>query len=76
MSYQQDVSVKLNVSTSTQMQGLLNEFKSLYEKRLKKLESSQEPMSEDVLKLKVNTLESYVKDLVEQNDVLVSVTLL
>ena len=58
------------------MQGLLNEFKSLYEKRLKKLESSQEPMSEDVLKLKVNTLESYVKDLVEQNDVLVSVTLL
>ena len=54
------------------MQGLLNEFKSLYEKRLKKLDSHHDPASGDSLKLKVNILESYVKDLVEQNDVLVS----
>ena len=57
-------------STSNQMQGLLNEFKLLYHNKLKKFET-QEPLNEEALKLKVKTLESYVKDLLEQNDVLV-----
>ena len=70
-----DISQKSNctnsaVSTSTQMQGLLNEFKLLYQSRLKKLEL-QEPLNEETIQLKIKTLESYVKDLLEQNDVLV-----
>ena len=70
-----DISQKSNctnsaVSTSTQMQGLLNEFKTLYQNRLKKLEQ-QEPLNEEAIQLKIKTLESYVKDLLEQNDVLV-----
>jgi hypothetical protein len=52
------------------MQGLLNEFKLLYTNKLKKFEM-QEPLNEETAKLKVKTLESYVKDLLEQNDVLV-----
>jgi hypothetical protein len=63
-------SVCTNVSTSTQMHGLINEFKQLYQTRLKKLEL-QEPLSDEAIRLKMKTLESYVKDLVEQNDVLV-----
>ena len=63
-------SVCTNVSTSTQMHGLITEFKQLYQSRLKKLEL-QEPLNEEAIKLKMKTLESYVKDLVEQNDVLV-----
>jgi hypothetical protein len=59
-----------SVSTSNQMQGLLNEFKLLYTNKLKKFEA-QEPLNEETAKLKVKTLESYVKDLLEQNDVLV-----
>ena len=59
-----------SLSTSTQMQGLLGEFKSLYSCKLKKFEQ-QEPLSEEAVKLKMKTLESYVKDLLEQNDVLV-----
>jgi hypothetical protein len=57
-------------STSVQMQGLLNEFKLLYQNRLKKLEL-QEPHNEETIKIKIKTLESYVKDLLEQNDVLI-----
>lgn len=57
-------------STSVQMQGLLNEFKLLYQHRLKKLEL-QEPHNEETIKLKIKTLESYIKDLLEQNDVLI-----
>jgi hypothetical protein len=52
------------------MQGLLNEFKLLYQNRLKKLEL-QEPHNEETIKLKIKTLESYIKDLLEQNDVLI-----
>lgn len=63
-------SVCTNVSTSTQMHGLINEFKQLYQSRLKKLEL-QEPLNEEAVKLKMKTLESYVKDLVEQNEVLI-----
>jgi hypothetical protein len=59
-----------SISTSNQMQGLLNEFKLLYTNKLKKFEM-QEPLNEETAKLKVKTLESYVKDLLEQNDVLV-----
>ena len=59
-----------SLSTSTQMQGLLGEFKSLYSSKLKKFEL-QEPLNEEATKLKMKTLESYVKDLLEQNDVLV-----
>ena len=59
-------------STSMQMQGLLNEFKLLYQNRLKKLEQQQEqPHSAETIQLKIKTLESYVKDLLEQNDVLI-----
>lgn len=59
-------------STSVQMQGLLNEFKLLYQNRLKKLEQQQEqPHSAETIQLKIKTLESYVKDLLEQNDVLI-----
>lgn len=69
-----DISLKSNcthsISTSMQMQGLLNEFKLLYQNKLKKLEL-QEPLNEETIKLKIKTLESYVKDLLEQNDVLV-----
>lgn len=57
-------------STSMQMQGLLNEFKQLYQNRLKKLEQ-QEPHNEETIQIKIKTLESYVKDLLEQNDVLI-----
>jgi hypothetical protein len=63
-------SILSNGSTSTQMQSLLNEFKLLYQNRLKKLEK-QDQQNEDTVKLKLKTLESYVKDLLEQNDVLV-----
>jgi uncharacterized protein Yka (UPF0111/DUF47 family) len=52
------------------MQGLLSEFKQVYQNRLKKFET-QEPLSEETIQLKMKTLESYVKDLLEQNDVLV-----
>lgn len=52
------------------MQGLLNEFKLLYKNKLKKFDS-QEPLSDEAMRLKIKTLESYVKDLLEQNDVLV-----
>ena len=57
-------------STSMQMQGLLNEFKLRYQNRLKKLEQ-QEPLNEETIQIKIKTLESYVKDLLEQNDVLI-----
>lgn len=57
-------------STSMQMQGLLNEFKQLYQNRLRKLEQ-QEPHNEETTQAKIKTLESYVKDLLEQNDVLI-----
>ena len=71
MSDSSQKSSSLNsVSTSNQMQGLLNEFKLLYQNKLKKFEM-QEPLNEETTKLKVKTLESYVKDLLEQNDVLV-----
>ena len=68
-----DLSHKSTVSTgstSTQMQSLLSEFKTLYQKRLKKIEK-QDPNSDETMKYKIKTLESYVKDLLEQNDVLV-----
>lgn len=58
-------------STSMQMQGLLNEFKLLYQNRLKKLEQQDQPHSAETIQLKIKTLESYVKDLLEQNDVLI-----
>ena len=57
-------------STSMQMQSLLNEFKLLYQNRLKKLEQ-QEPHNEETIQITIKTLESYVKDLLEQNDVLI-----
>lgn len=63
-------SIVSNGSTSTQMQSLLSEFKLLYQNRLKKLEK-QDQSNEETVKLKLKTLESYVKDLLEQNDVLV-----
>jgi hypothetical protein len=63
-------SIVSNGSTSTQMQSLLSEFKLLYQNRLNKLEK-QDQNSEETVKLKLKTLESYVKDLLEQNDVLV-----
>jgi hypothetical protein len=69
-----DISQKSSTSTSTntsnQMQALLNEFKSLYQNRLKKIEK-QDPKNEETIKSKIKTLEAYVKDLLEQNDVLV-----
>ncbi|CAF0935384.1 unnamed protein product [Brachionus calyciflorus] len=71
-----DTSIKSNstssrsISTSIQMQGLLDEFKLLYQNKLKKFDL-QEPLNEETIKLKCKTLESYVKDLLEQNDVLV-----
>ena len=67
---QKSVTCTNSLSTSIQMQGLLGEFKLLYQNKLKKFEL-QEPLNEETLKLKVKTLESYVKDLLEQNDVLV-----
>ena len=63
-------SILSNGSTSTQMQSLLSEFKLLYQNRLKKLEK-QDQHNDETVKLKLKTLESYVKDLLEQNDVLV-----
>jgi hypothetical protein len=70
-----DTSIKPNCtngSTSAQMRGLINEFKQLYQNKLKKLESQQQQnKSEEATQLKMQTLESYVKDLLEQNDVLV-----
>ena len=57
-------------STNTQIQSLLNEFKQLYHNRLKNLEL-HEPHNEETMQIKIKTLESYVKDLLEQNDVLV-----
>ncbi|RNA32211.1 golgin subfamily B member 1-like isoform X2 [Brachionus plicatilis] len=59
-----------SISTSMQMQGLIDEFKLLYHNKLKKLDL-QEPLNEETVRLKCKTLESYVKDLLEQNDVLV-----
>ena len=57
-------------STSMQMQGMLNEFKHLYQNRLKKLEQ-QDCNTNEKMQIKIKTLESYVKDLLEQNEVLV-----
>lgn len=69
-----DTSQKSNCSTtgstSAQMQGLLSEFKQVYQNRLKKFEA-QEPLNDETIQLKMKTLESFVKDLLEQNDVLV-----
>jgi chromosome segregation ATPase len=59
-----------STTTSTHMKGLLNEFKHLYESRLDKIDS-QIPLTQETIQLKIKTLESYTKDLIEQNDVLV-----
>lgn len=59
-----------SISTSMQMQGLIDEFKLLYQNKLKKLDL-QEPLNEQTIRLKCKTLESFVKDLLEQNEVLV-----
>lgn len=64
-------------TTSMQMRTIINEFKHVYQQKLKSLDEEenancqQESIVNDKLKLKVKTLESYVKDLLEQNDVLV-----
>ncbi|CAK6951863.1 LOW QUALITY PROTEIN: myosin-11-like [Scomber scombrus] len=50
---------------------LLNEFKGLYEQRLRCLESDTTIIREETLQRKVDFLQSYVNDLADQNQVLV-----
>ncbi|XP_067833252.1 early endosome antigen 1-like [Heptranchias perlo] len=51
------------------MKHLLNEFKGLYEEKLRHLENKDE--SKGILKMKLRILQSYVNDLGDQNEVLV-----
>uniref|UniRef100_UPI00398E61A2 polyamine-modulated factor 1-binding protein 1-like n=1 Tax=Pristiophorus japonicus TaxID=55135 RepID=UPI00398E61A2 len=51
------------------MKHLLNEFRGLYEEKLRHLENKDE--SKDILKMKLRILQSYVNDLGDQNEVLV-----
>lgn len=70
-----------NSSIQIQMKTIIGEFKKVYQQKLKALDddensiSLQQPESYSILneklRLKVKTLESYVKDVLEQNDVLV-----
>uniref|UniRef100_A0A0B7AUF6 Uncharacterized protein n=1 Tax=Arion vulgaris TaxID=1028688 RepID=A0A0B7AUF6_9EUPU len=53
-----------------QMQGLLGEFKVLYEGKLKKLDDADKT-GEETTKMRVRVLQAYVNDLCEQNEVLV-----
>ncbi|XP_055737563.1 polyamine-modulated factor 1-binding protein 1-like isoform X4 [Salvelinus fontinalis] len=54
------------------MKHLLDEFKGLYEERLRRLEfDTRGGTNEDILQMKVRILQSYVNDLGEQNQVLV-----
>ncbi|KAK6491012.1 early endosome antigen 1-like [Huso huso] len=54
------------------MKLLLNEFKGLYEEKLRRLEvESRDENNEEVLRMKVRILHSYVNDLSDQNQVLV-----
>ncbi|XP_070784624.1 putative uncharacterized protein MYH16 [Enoplosus armatus] len=50
---------------------LLNEFKGLYEQRLRSVELDTTVTREELLQKKVNFLRSYVNDLADQNQVLV-----
>lgn len=80
------ISAKSNGSESSshsiqlQMRTIISEFKSVYQQKLKVLDEEEKNLASrpesvsiinDKLRLKVKTLESYVKDLLEQNDVLV-----
>ncbi|XP_066545877.1 myosin heavy chain, clone 203 [Amia ocellicauda] len=54
------------------MKLLLHEFKGLYEQKLRRLElESRDGNPEDILRMKVRILHSYVNDLSDQNEVLV-----
>nr|XP_029482374.1 uncharacterized protein LOC115105006 isoform X1 [Oncorhynchus nerka] len=54
------------------MKHLLDEFKGLYEERLRRLEfDTRGGTNEDILQMKVRILQSYVNDLGDQNQVLV-----
>ncbi|ELU17652.1 hypothetical protein CAPTEDRAFT_199760 [Capitella teleta] len=56
-------------SSQAEVQGLLSEFRHLYEERLKKLDESDN--GPDAQKTRLNILQSYVNDLTEQNEVLI-----
>lgn len=74
-------------SIQLQMRTIISEFKGVYQQKLRALDEEERhltsgttttttrpeslSMINDKLRLKVKTLESYVKDLLEQNDVLV-----
>lgn len=53
------------------MQSLLGEFRQLYDGKLKVLDEAEQT-GEDISRARVRLLQSYVKDLSEQNDVLVA----
>nr|XP_014346335.1 PREDICTED: early endosome antigen 1-like [Latimeria chalumnae] len=58
------------VHRPAEMQKLLGEFRALYQERLRRLDETSNG-SEEMLRLKLRILQSYVDDLSEQNDVLV-----
>ncbi|XP_024003259.2 uncharacterized protein MCAP_0864 [Salvelinus sp. IW2-2015] len=62
----------IHCTVTKNMKHLLDEFKGLYEERLRRLEfDTRGGTNEDILQMKVRILQSYVNDLGEQNQVLV-----
>ncbi|XP_029935827.1 centrosome-associated protein CEP250-like [Myripristis murdjan] len=53
------------------MKELIEEFKGLYEERLRRLELQPAESQEEILQMKVSVLQTYVNDLADQNQVLV-----
>ncbi|XP_036414852.1 trichohyalin-like isoform X3 [Colossoma macropomum] len=71
-TYNLDLKNSLTAPVSKSVKHLLNEFKSLYEEKLKRLECEIKCGSrEESLRMKVRILHSYVNDLSDQNQVLV-----
>ncbi|XP_076147280.1 uncharacterized protein LOC143131519 [Alosa pseudoharengus] len=58
-------------SVTKNVKGIFEEFKNLYEERLRRLKSGTESCTEDMLQKKVWILQSYVNDLCDQNQLLV-----
>nr|XP_046227148.1 myosin-2 heavy chain-like isoform X2 [Scatophagus argus] len=64
------VGVQGTGTATNNIKQLLNEFKGLYEQRLRCLDSDASVTREELLQRKVNFLRSYVNDLADQNQVL------
>ncbi|XP_041923827.1 myosin heavy chain, striated muscle-like isoform X1 [Alosa sapidissima] len=58
-------------SVTKNVKGIFEEFKNLYEERLRRLKSGTESCTEDMLQKKVRIFQSYVNDLCDQNQLLV-----